>query len=80
MQKKKTGKIVFILFFLLVSNVLFAQTTPKIDLRLKNATLKDFFVAITAGTKCPAVLVKLYESTNQIRICRDNGICHDCLR
>lgn len=50
MQKKKIRKMALISFFLLVSNVLFAQTTPKIDLELKDATLKNFFTAIEKKT------------------------------
>ena len=50
MQKKKIRKMALISFFLLVSNVLFAQTTPKIDLELKDATLENFFTAIEKKT------------------------------
>lgn len=50
MQKKSIRAIVCISFFLLMSNILFAQTTTKIDLELKNATLKNFFTAIEKKT------------------------------
>ena len=42
--------MVFVSFFLLVSTVLFAQTYPRIDLELKDATLKNFFTAVENKT------------------------------
>lgn len=51
MQKKKRTKLLVALFLLLISsNILFAQTSQKIDISLNNAPLKEFFSTIEKKT------------------------------
>ena len=47
---KKNKPIIILMFLLLTSNVLYSQITQKIDLKLNNVTIKDFFTAIENKT------------------------------
>lgn len=51
MELRKMKKFLIIFFLILTSNVLFAQLSQKIDLKLEDATIKDFFTAIENKTE-----------------------------